>query len=83
MPPSDLHDAQNARALRNRLAPILGNLEVFQNDLVIGDSGKALEYGEYFDMLIQSYKSAVKGENSLGNKRYKVWGTELLSKASK
>lgn len=81
IPPADLHEVKNARALRSRLVPILGNLEVYQCDLARGDSGKALVYGQYFDMLVQSYKAAVKGENSLGNKRYKIWGTELLPKA--
>ncbi|KAG8685400.1 hypothetical protein FRC09_014766 [Ceratobasidium sp. 395] len=82
VPPQDFHNTVNVRKLRTRLAPILGNLEAYQNDLAAGDSAKALVRGQYFDMLVQSFKSASKSEGSLDNKRYKLWGTELLASAS-
>ncbi|KAG9123076.1 hypothetical protein FRC07_000264 [Ceratobasidium sp. 392] len=83
VPPQDFHNVANARKLRNRLTPAFGNLEAYQCDLAAGNSAKALVRGQYFDMLVQSYRSATKSEGSLDNKRYKLWGTELLANASK
>ncbi|QRV86719.1 telomeric single stranded DNA-binding POT1/CDC13 protein [Ceratobasidium sp. AG-Ba] len=83
MPAQDFHDLANMRKLRSRLAPIFGNLEAHQADLAAGNSIKARTHGQYFEMLVQSYKSAHKSEGSLDNKRYRLWGTELLSKPPK
>ncbi|KAG9102972.1 hypothetical protein FRC06_000621 [Ceratobasidium sp. 370] len=83
VPPQDFHKLGNAKKLRARLAPIFGSLEAYQGDLAVGDSAKALTHGQCFDMLVQSYKSATKSEGSLDNKRYRLWGTELLPNASK
>ncbi|KAG8738732.1 hypothetical protein FRC10_006567 [Ceratobasidium sp. 414] len=83
VPPQDFHQISNARKLRARLAPIFGSLEAYQCDLAVGDSAKALTHGQYFEMLVQSYKSTTKSEGSLDNKRYRLWGTELLPNVSK
>lgn len=81
-PPMNLRDVKNAGRLRKRLAPILGNLEAYQCDMATGNSLKALERGQYFDMLVQSYRSAHKSEGALDNKRYRLWGTKLLTPES-
>lgn len=78
VPPANFRDAKNARKLRERLAPILGNLEAYQCDLAVGNSEKGIALGQYFDMLLQSHRSPYKIDGALDNKRYKLWGTELL-----
>ncbi|QRW26921.1 telomeric single stranded DNA-binding POT1/CDC13 protein [Rhizoctonia solani] len=77
LPPADFQDRKNVTKLRQRMAPILGNLEVYQQDLMTGNSLKAITRGRYFDMLIHSHLSEHKNEGALDNKRYRLWGTEL------
>ncbi|CAE6459348.1 unnamed protein product [Rhizoctonia solani] len=78
LPPVDLRDPKKARRLRQRLAPVLGTLEAYQLDIMTDNSLKAITHGLYFDMLIHSHLSEHKNEGSLDNRRYKLWGTELI-----
>ncbi|KAJ1310461.1 hypothetical protein OPQ81_007194 [Rhizoctonia solani] len=79
LPPVDFRDPKRATKLRQRLAPVLGTLETYQLDIMTDNSLKAITHGQYFDMLIFSHLSEHKNEGSLDNKRYKLWGTELIA----
>ncbi|CEL52469.1 C, briggsae CBR-GCY-28 protein [Rhizoctonia solani AG-1 IB] len=76
--PADLWKSKKAAKLRQRIAPVLGNLEAYQLDIMTDNSLKAITRGQYFDMLIRSHISEHKNEGSLDNRRYKLWGTELI-----
>ncbi|KAG8734453.1 hypothetical protein FRC11_009982 [Ceratobasidium sp. 423] len=78
LPPADLRDSKKATKLRRRLAPVLGTLETYQLDIMTDNSLKAITHGQYFDMLIHSHLSEHKNEGSLDNRRYRLWGTELI-----
>ncbi|CAE6524700.1 unnamed protein product [Rhizoctonia solani] len=78
LPPADLRDPKKATKLRKRLAPVLGTLETHQLDILADNSLKAITHGQYFDMLVHSHLSEHKNEGSLDNKRYRLWGTELI-----
>ncbi|CAE6434080.1 unnamed protein product [Rhizoctonia solani] len=78
LPPADLWESKKATKLRQRMAPVLGTLEAYQLDIMSDNSLKAITRGQYFDMLIRSHLSEHKNEGSLDNRRYKLWGTELV-----